>query len=243
MICSGCQRNEMHKRCPAHDTPFYMSGVSYTKEIEALVKAGLLSPESAFETLKNVALKNKRMEGFPCEIHITMTKCRPNIEASEGLGHKMIEIEDLDRYGNVVQTSWMTSIVMYFTTFAECMQRIANIEKSYVFVNRVKVEVPPFYLKEYGGSGKISEVLYAECHIKSNTFILPTSRNVNKPDLIATAREWKPNSDTLEQFIEDSGGDEVELCLYDSCVEYDYEWISKYAPPSSPLWTSMLGKN
>lgn len=32
--CTGCQRNEIHKMCPAYGTPFYMSGIPFTIEIQ-----------------------------------------------------------------------------------------------------------------------------------------------------------------------------------------------------------------
>lgn len=32
--CPGCQRMELHKMCPAHGTPFYMSGIPFSKETE-----------------------------------------------------------------------------------------------------------------------------------------------------------------------------------------------------------------
>lgn len=33
-LCPGCQRPEMHKWCPAHGTPYYMSGQLFTEEME-----------------------------------------------------------------------------------------------------------------------------------------------------------------------------------------------------------------
>ena len=33
-VCPGCGRKELHKMCPAHGTPYYMSGVLFTKEME-----------------------------------------------------------------------------------------------------------------------------------------------------------------------------------------------------------------
>lgn len=33
-VCPGCQRDEVHKKCPAHGTPYYMSGVLFTKSME-----------------------------------------------------------------------------------------------------------------------------------------------------------------------------------------------------------------
>ena len=35
--CPGCGRNELHKRCPAHGTPFYISGVDFTQDIEDII--------------------------------------------------------------------------------------------------------------------------------------------------------------------------------------------------------------
>jgi hypothetical protein len=34
--CMGCGRPEEHKKCPAYGTPFYMSGVPYSPEVERL---------------------------------------------------------------------------------------------------------------------------------------------------------------------------------------------------------------
>tara|TARA_R110000751_G_scaffold226863_1_gene328775 strand:+ start:567 stop:1145 length:579 start_codon:yes stop_codon:yes gene_type:complete len=36
-LCKGCQRPEVHKRCPAHGTPFYCTGVLFSKETEELI--------------------------------------------------------------------------------------------------------------------------------------------------------------------------------------------------------------
>ena len=32
--CRGCQRMELHKMCPAYGTPFYMSGIPFSKETQ-----------------------------------------------------------------------------------------------------------------------------------------------------------------------------------------------------------------
>jgi hypothetical protein len=240
-VCSGCQRDEMHKRCPAHGTPFYMSGVEYTKEIERLVNAGLVSAESAFTVLSE--LKTKKRDEIPFEIHITMNKCISNVNASTAFEHKTIEIEDLAPDGYVVQTTWMTSIVKNFKTFTECMQYVSDIKKHYIHINRVKVEVPPFYLSYYGGKGLISEVLYAECHFESPNFICPTSRNVKKSTLMATARVMRPDLSELSNFIDDSGDDDVELCIYDTNLQLDHEWMTRYEDPRNLLRSIMLGKN
>ena len=36
--CPGCQREELHKMCPAYGTPFYMTGILFTKELEEQYK-------------------------------------------------------------------------------------------------------------------------------------------------------------------------------------------------------------
>lgn len=32
--CPGCQRPELHKMCPAWNTPYYMTGTPFTEEVE-----------------------------------------------------------------------------------------------------------------------------------------------------------------------------------------------------------------
>ncbi len=34
--CPGCQRDEIHKMCPAYGTPYYMSGIPYSIRTETL---------------------------------------------------------------------------------------------------------------------------------------------------------------------------------------------------------------
>ena len=36
--CAGCGRNVIHKFCPAYGTPFYCSGVEFSKETEGVIK-------------------------------------------------------------------------------------------------------------------------------------------------------------------------------------------------------------
>ena len=63
--CLGCQRTEVHKRCPAHGTPFYMSGVPYTKHIENIIKnyanmnSGIDMAEVIFRLIVRFKLKPK----------------------------------------------------------------------------------------------------------------------------------------------------------------------------------------
>ena len=45
--CPGCGRNELHKMCPAHGTPYYMSGEVFTEEMEKKLKDGALRPFSS----------------------------------------------------------------------------------------------------------------------------------------------------------------------------------------------------
>lgn len=41
MKCRGCQREELHKMCPAHGTLYYMSGKEFTPEMEKALKGGI----------------------------------------------------------------------------------------------------------------------------------------------------------------------------------------------------------
>lgn len=54
--CPGCRRVATHKVCPAHGTPFYMSGVPFTFDIAFLywkrVKEGGVDPDSFFQAAK-----------------------------------------------------------------------------------------------------------------------------------------------------------------------------------------------
>lgn len=54
--CDGCQRVEVHKMCPAHGTPWYMSGPSfpYTKDIENMLKTTKIDPQALFDLIKNL---------------------------------------------------------------------------------------------------------------------------------------------------------------------------------------------
>ena len=53
--CPGCGRYELHKRCPAYGTRFYLSGIDYTPEIERIVRtcksAGYYDADKAIYTL------------------------------------------------------------------------------------------------------------------------------------------------------------------------------------------------
>ena len=53
-LCDGCQRPEVHKKCPAHGTPFYMSGIPYTKEVHATRVFGGGNIEDIFAVVKSV---------------------------------------------------------------------------------------------------------------------------------------------------------------------------------------------
>lgn len=60
--CIGCLRNEMHKRCPAHGTPFYLSNIKFSKEIEILykdivLKHKLCTPNEFFNAIARAETK------------------------------------------------------------------------------------------------------------------------------------------------------------------------------------------
>lgn len=52
-ICLGCSQEAFHKYCPAHGTYFYMSGVPYTPEIDAMRKRyGVEITDAIFHALQ-----------------------------------------------------------------------------------------------------------------------------------------------------------------------------------------------
>lgn len=58
-LCPGCGRPELHKMCPAHGTPFYMSGITYTEQIAALCKIlDLDHQKSLFDIVSNPPLRS-----------------------------------------------------------------------------------------------------------------------------------------------------------------------------------------
>ena len=64
-LCLGCMRKVMHKRCPAHGTRFYMSGIPYTEEIDATRKNyGVATVDAMFELFRYNKEKESNVSNF-----------------------------------------------------------------------------------------------------------------------------------------------------------------------------------
>lgn len=77
-MCPGCGRNEIHKACPAHGTPYYMSGKPFTVEVELqYLRKNLANMK---ETLRDIATN------YDCDedAHRYNTPCR-ECEAKKAL--------------------------------------------------------------------------------------------------------------------------------------------------------------
>jgi len=157
------------------------------------------------------------MEVF--EVHITGDKDILNVD----LKIKTISVELLSPYKEVIRTEYMTSIVMKCVNVEEAKNRVGNLvlslHASGITIVRVKIECP-FY-KHY-----VDQSLYMESHFVSDEFKLPTSRNVKKSTFLATDRTY--NKSDYEEFAEKYKEAEVELCVYDTDVEEDKDWMKIY---------------
>lgn len=155
---------------------------------------------------------------IPFEIHITGTS-RDICDELTHLGIKNIAVELLDPNEKVLRTEYMSSFV-HKCTYGEIHSYVLyQVSKLVSAVRRVKIECPP--LKEL-----FLVSLYMEAHQKGKSTVLPTSRNVISGKYMTTKREYSKR--LYEKFIEDNKGSEVELCIFDSWKEEDFDWFETY---------------
>lgn len=64
--CPGCQRHELHKMCPAHGTPFYMSGLDFTKEVEYIYRSFINFSDEVRLLIMNDFCKHCGSKELPC---------------------------------------------------------------------------------------------------------------------------------------------------------------------------------
>ncbi len=152
------------------------------------------------------------------EIHITGEESI--LKELDTLGIKNITIELLTPTEEVMRTEYMSSFIHYANDYDECIcyvnALLLNLKSRII---RVKVESPPY--DEYLG-----QAMYAESHFEPIDTLYPISRNVRSGKLMATAREYVPKN--FKDFITKWSGCEVEICLFDSYVEEDYDWFMQY---------------
>ena len=155
---------------------------------------------------------------IPFEIHIA-GRSKDILDEFDKVGIKNIAVELLRPDESVIRTEYMSSFIQkcFYTEIHDYVLYLLNRIKSPVL--RVKIECPP-----------IEELfplsLYIESHKQEKSRVLPTSRNVKSGKYMTTKREYsKP---LYKEFIEANKGTEVELCIFDSWKEEDFDWFECY---------------
>jgi hypothetical protein len=159
------------------------------------------------------------MEVF--EVHITGDS-RIH-EAAKKYNIKSIEVELLRPDYSVLRTEHMTSHVFKFPNYEECIQHVLNLRdelKRWCAVWRVKVECPAFY-EHYRDRS-----IYLESHFETKDNMYPISRNVKKTTLMGTDRTYA--HEDYDNFLRIWKGQTLELALYDSFVEEDFDWLDMW---------------
>jgi hypothetical protein len=157
------------------------------------------------------------MEVF--EIHITGDE--RIMSASRSLGVKAIAVELLSPDMRVLRVEHMTSQIAKFDVYEDCEVYVLSLAKKLVDLGveiyRVKIESP--YREHF-----VSRSLYVESHFPARSGY--ASRNVLKTEKLGTAREYDVSG--YGDFVKKHAGDEIEMCLYDSCPYEDRDWLKLY---------------
>ena len=155
------------------------------------------------------------------EVHITSGHRIHQVGCMHG--HKTIAIDLLQPNGKFLREENMTSIIMKYdddNNFQKCKKDVLAIAKLYESVglklNRVKIESPLY--ERY-----VEQSLYMESHFPATNFDLPISRNQKKLTFLATDRTH--NHSDYDAFAKKYEGKELELCLYDTNMYEDKDWL------------------
>lgn len=152
------------------------------------------------------------------EIHITGDKSI--IDTAKELDVKTIQLNLYRPDKTLLRTEYMTSYIHHAMTIDRCKEHVYKMvgalsQKCKII--RVKIESP--YYDEY-----VDKSLYMESHFKSDEFKYPTSKNRGKHHWMGTAREY--DKAKYQEFCDK--WNRVELCLYDTFVEEDLDWMELY---------------
>jgi len=154
------------------------------------------------------------METF--EIHITGDETI-NSEL-DSMGIKNIIVELLTPSQDLYRTEYMSSFICKCESYQKCKDYVDHIiSKLKSPIIRVKIESP--YYEHY-------KCLYLESHFKPFDNKFPMSRNKKSGKLMGTDRSYTPEN--YPQFIEKWKDEDVEMCLFDSFVEEDFDWFELY---------------
>lgn len=169
---------------------------------------------------------------IPFEIHITADKSIH--ETARQIGFKTISVDLLAPDLSLLRTEHMTSHVQKFESYIECCQFVIKssekLHEAGSKLVRIKIECPSYVHTLEETSIYIESHWHTAMHTPSfpKDIKHPISRSQHKPNLLSTARtydkskyaEWKNKSWGTKQI--------VELCLFDSFVEEDFDWFKLY---------------
>lgn len=152
------------------------------------------------------------------EIHITGDQSI--IENAQKLGWKTIEIDLLRPDGSILRREYMTSEVRKYNRRLNVYIDILFLKFCLKYMGtkiyRSKIETTPYpYL--------FPSAKYVEAHFEVDNNEYPISRNAKKTKILATDREYNP--DNFKSFLEKHKGRELELCIYDTNVNEDKDWL------------------
>lgn len=158
------------------------------------------------------------------EIHITGSE---NIhEACVPRTLKTIKIELLRKNYSVIRVDHMTSIHINQPSFGDAVEYVCELEEYLVSNNvdifRTKIECP--LLPEY--SELIEDSIYVESHFLTNNSLCPVSKNVGSTKFLSTKREYDRRKYLEFYFNHLDTNADVELCIYDSNVDWDMDWLN-----------------
>lgn len=155
------------------------------------------------------------------EIHITGEEGINDI--LEILGVKNIIVELLTPDYELLRTEYMSSYVREYNEYETCLLSVLDLVDQIKYrggkVIRVKIESP--YYEEF-----TRQSIYMESHFNPENNIYPISRNRKSQKLMGTDREYDKTK--YIEFKDRYEGKEVEMCLYDTFVEEDSDWMNLY---------------
>lgn len=151
------------------------------------------------------------------EVHITADQ---GIHAAaKACGMNTIAVELLTPKLEVIRVEHMTSHLFRFHNYEECRRHVENLVDGFEWnlkIVRVKIECPVY-------DHYVAQSLYMESHFEQKEPEWPASRNVRKSTLMGTDRVY--NQEAYKAFQDRWAGQTVELCLYDTFIEEDKDWL------------------
>lgn len=153
------------------------------------------------------------------ELHITDTE--ENIQRVSDIV-KTIAVRLITPDLLPIRTEHMTS--QCYKDFIELVRFMSYYCKN-VNMHPTRIKIETYYSN--GNLIRFNDTLYLESHWYSDDLIYPTSWALHKPGkLLATDRTYDKSE--YEEFAARYKREQLELCLYDTFVEQDKDWMELY---------------